>query len=58
MIFDTRVGNCLFTQVIVAEFCAVFFANLGLMISVVIYEVRFRADRLGITIEGNAITTC
>ena len=40
LVYDTRVSNCLFSQLMVAEFCSVFFAMLGIVLSVLIYEIR------------------
>lgn len=38
MIYDTRVSNSLFSQMMTADFCSVFFSMLGLFLSMCMYE--------------------
>jgi hypothetical protein len=39
LIYDTRVSNSLFTQLVHSEFCSCFFANTGLLVSIVYFEI-------------------
>ena len=39
-IFEPRLSNRLFSQLVIAEFCSLFFATLGLTMSVLIYELQ------------------
>lgn len=38
--FETRVSNCLFSQLAIAEFSSFFFASFGLVLSCLLYELR------------------
>jgi hypothetical protein len=40
LIYETRVSNCLFSQLMIGEFSASFFATFGLFMSIVLYEQR------------------
>ena len=42
----------------IAEFCCVFFANIGLLISIVIYELKLHATKKEVEIDDHAITIC
>lgn len=44
-VFSTRVSNSLFSQLVIAEFCASFFAMFGLFSSVIVYELKVRDFR-------------
>jgi potassium intermediate/small conductance calcium-activated channel subfamily N protein 2 len=54
-VFDIRVSNSLFTRVVIAEFCSLFFANLGLFLSILIYELRWMFVENEQEYEGRAI---
>ena len=51
-IFETRVSNGLFSQLVQAEYCSLFFATLGLVMSVLIYELKMMIDNQEMN-EGN-----
>jgi len=38
LIYDTRVSNRLFSQLVIGEFSASFFAVFGLCLSIILYE--------------------
>ena len=42
MIYDTRAQNFFFRQLLLAEFCCVFFSLIGLSLSMINYEVDLR----------------
>lgn len=44
LIYDTRISNSLFTQLVVAEYCNLFFAMSGLILAIIAREARVNAD--------------
>lgn len=44
MIYDTRVSNSLFSQLMIAEYCSVFFSTLGLLLNIIVYELRIQGQ--------------
>ena len=44
LIYDTRVSNSLFSQLMIAEYCSVFFSTLGLLVNIIVYELRIRGQ--------------
>jgi hypothetical protein len=55
LIYDTRVSNCLFTQLVHTEFCSCFFANTGLMISIIYFEIQLQMNEYGLEYDGIAL---
>ena len=39
LLYETRISNNLFSRLIVVEFCNAFFANMGIFLSIVNYEI-------------------
>lgn len=39
-IYDTRNSNRLFSQLMICEFCSVFFASMGILLSIINYEYK------------------
>lgn len=62
LILETRISNSLFSQLIASEFCSLFFATLGLLLSIIMYEIReieLKDDFLvNMTLTLNMICTC
>jgi hypothetical protein len=55
MVFDVRVSNCLFTQLVHTEFCSCFFANVGLGISIIYFEIQLQMNENGLVYDGMAL---
>lgn len=62
LILETRISNSLFSQLIASEFCSLFFATLGLMLSIIMYEIREIKLKdsflVSMTLTLNMICTC
>ena len=44
LIFDVRMSNCLFESMMQAEFSVVFFSIFGLLLNMVLFEVKTRTE--------------
>ena len=51
LVFNVRYGNQLFTRLLIAEYCSLFFAVFGLILSILVYEKRFIAQQNGESIS-------
>jgi len=40
LVYNVRVSNQLFTRLVIAQFCSLFFGILGLLLSIIVYELR------------------
>jgi hypothetical protein len=40
LVFETRLSNCLYSQLMTAEYCSTFYSTLGLLLSIINYEKR------------------
>jgi hypothetical protein len=60
LIYETRVSNSLFSQLVAAEYCTLFFAMIGLLLSVVNHEIRLNdknEDRYRLGLIYNCLCT-